>query len=293
MDNQHAVASLCPLCRSESATQLWQEGPWDLVQCDSCEHVYVSNPPDDEELRRLYSFDGGFHTELASGPADAGDAMVQRAAQVHLDLMSQVQPPGKLLDVGCATGKFMAAAATRGWEVSGVELNDDTASIARADGLDVVTGTLQELPIPDPAFDAVTMWDVIEHVTDPVALLTAAGRMLGPGGWLWLATPNVDGLFPQASLKVAHRVGAWPHPEPPYHLSQFSERTIHHALARAGFRDVVVTHRRIPLSYTFGSPRKVAVDPKRLAYTAVFAPLALIGPVVGRGDTLVLRARLG
>jgi SAM-dependent methyltransferase len=172
-----------------------------------------------------------------------------------------------------------------------VELNADTAAIARARGLEVTTGTLDRLPEEVRDFDAVTMWDVIEHVPDPVGLLRDTHARLTAGGWLWLATPNVDGIFPNASLKVADRVGRWPHPEPPYHLSQFSERTIRHALGLAGFHDVVVHHRRIPLSYTFGSPRKVLTEPKRLAYTAVFAPMALAGPWISRGDTLILAAR--
>jgi 2-polyprenyl-3-methyl-5-hydroxy-6-metoxy-1,4-benzoquinol methylase len=185
----------------------------------------------------------------------------------------------------------MAAAETAGWKVHGVELNDDTAAIARARGLEVTTGTLDSLPEVWGDFDAVTMWDVIEHVPDPVGLLREVYDRLAVGGWLWLATPNVDGAFPRASLKVAHRVGRWPHPEPPYHLSQFSERTIRHALGRAGFHDVVVQHRRIPLGYTFGTSRKVLAEPKRFAYAAVFAPMALVGPWIGRGDTLILAAR--
>jgi SAM-dependent methyltransferase len=279
----------CRVCASGEASPVWDEDEWKLVRCAGCDLVYVANPPDEARLKELYSFEGGFHTQLA----DEGDAtsQVDRTAQLHLRIMAANGGVGRLLDVGCATGRFMAAAAGQGWDVHGVELNDDTASIARASGLDVTTGTLEDLPAPERPFEAVTMWDVIEHVPDPVSLLETGRRLLAPGGRLWLSTPNVDGIFPKASLRVADRVGAWPHPEPPYHLSQFSEQTIRHTLSLAGFDDVVVTHRRIPLGYTFGSPKKVLSDPKRLAYTAVFAPMALAGPLVRRGDTMVIGAR--
>jgi SAM-dependent methyltransferase len=205
----------CPLCGAGGADTVWREGDYDLVRCGTCDLLYVGNPPGEEELARLYSFDSGFHTQLADG-SDEDSSATDANAQHHLDAIARVQDPGRLLDVGCATGRFLAAAAARGWEAEGVELNDDTAAIAREAGLEVTTGTLESLS-PDQPFDAITMWDVVEHVPDPLGLLRAAHGLLAPGGRLWLATPNVDGLFPRASLLVAPRVGRWPHraPVPP------------------------------------------------------------------------------
>ena len=280
----------CPLCGAGGAELVWQEDGYDLVRCSTCDLLYVANPPSDEELAHLYSFEGGFHTQLADG-SDGQSSAADTNALHHLDVIGRVQSPGRLLDVGCATGRFMRHARDRGWLVSGVELNDDTAAIARDSGLEVTTGTLADLAA-DNRFDAITMWDVVEHVPDPLGLLRDAADHLAPGGRLWLATPNVDGLFPKASLKAAGRVGRWPHPEPPYHLSQFSESTLRQALGRAGFTKVDVTHERIPLGYTFGSREQLLAEPKRLAYTAVFAPLALVGPKVRRGDTMVVSASL-
>lgn len=278
----------CPLCGTGDSAAVWREDGYDLVRCQTCELIYVGNPPDAEELARLYSFESGFHTQLADDSGDSSSA-ADTNAEHHLDVIASTQSPGRLLDVGCATGRFMTVAAERGWKVEGVELNEDTAAIARERGLKVATGTLESFEAME-SFDAITMWDVAEHVPDPLGLLRAAHDLLSPNGRLWLATPNVDGLFPRASLKVAPRVGRWPHPEPPYHLSQFSERTLRDALGRAGFAQVTVLHERIPLGYTFGSAQVLREDPKRLAYTAVFAPLALLGPRIGRGDTMIVAA---
>jgi hypothetical protein len=137
------------------------------------------------------------------------------------------------------------------------------------------------------------MWDIVEHVPYPIQLLSQARELLCEDGWLWLTTPNIDGLFPQASLRVASSVGKWPHPEPPYHLTQFSEETITDALHRAGFEHVVVKQQSIPLSYSFGSAKKMLTDPRRLAYAAAFAPLAFLGPLIGRGDTMLVAAKPG
>ena len=196
-----------------------------------------------------------------------------------------------LLDVGCSAGSFLAAANSAGFSAQGVELNPDTADLARARGLNVTTGTLSDVHEAAHSFDAITMWDIVEHVPDPIALLSQARELLSESGWLWLTTPNIDGLFPQASLRVASSVGKWPHPEPPYHLMQFSEQTITDALHRAGFEQVVVKQQSIPLSYSFGSLQKMLTDPRRLVYAAAFAPLAFLGPLVGRGDTMLVAAK--
>ncbi|MFV0318146.1 MAG: class I SAM-dependent methyltransferase [Microthrixaceae bacterium] len=289
----------CPICGEQGSAEIWAEDGWKLVRCPTCDLVFVGNPPEDDSVGDLYTAPE-FHAELTTGDAD-GDSIAERTARGHLGDMERAGAaprPGRnrLLDVGSAAGHFLGVARDAGWLVHGVELNDATANIARNRGFDVLTGTIGDLVDhratgDNDLFDVVTMWDVIEHVTDPVQLLEQTRDLLSPEGELWIATPNVDGLFPRASYRVARRAGRWPHPEPPYHLSQFSERTMRNALARAGFPDVTVRQERIPLSYTFGKPRTVLAEPLRLAYSAVFAPIAVVGPYVNRGDTMVLRAR--
>jgi len=257
--------------------------------------VYLANPPTPEETSRLYSFESGFHSELQDEAS--GDSMEARRIGAHFaGVVARSQAhPGSVLDVGCAAGYFLDEMRRRGWTTSGVELSADSAAVARDRfHLDVVVGTVDDVDLSSrpggAGFDAVCMWDVLEHVPDPVHVLRSARGRLARGGSLWISTPNIGGLFPKASLRVAGWVGRWPHPEPPFHLFQFSVESLRGVLARAGFVVEEVHHERIPLSYTFGTPMKVATDPKRLAYTLVFAPLAAAGPLVRGGDTIVVRA---
>ena len=279
----------CPVCQAHAAEEIWLEEQWQLVRCTDCSLVYLSNPPSEDELKSLYSFESGFHTQLVDDAASIEAA--DQAAQDHMSMILATTATGSLLDVGCSAGSFLAAANSAGFSAQGVELNPDTADLARARGLNVTTGTLSDVHEAAHSFDAITMWDIVEHVPDPIALLSQARELLSGDGWLWLTTPNVDGLFPQASLRVASSVGKWPHPEPPYHLMQFSEQTITDALHRAGFEQVVVKQQSIPLSYSFGSLQKMLTDPRRLVYAAAFAPLAFLGPLVGRGDTMLVAAK--
>jgi 2-polyprenyl-3-methyl-5-hydroxy-6-metoxy-1,4-benzoquinol methylase len=128
--------------------------------------------------------------------------------------------PGRLLDVGCGSGHFLARMRTAGWQVVGVEPDPSAAQIARDRlGLPVVVGTLEALD-PAEGFDAITLSHVIEHVPDPVATLRDCWRRLRPGGRLLALTPNVNGF--------GHRVfgATWPGLQPPFHLQVFSPSTL-------------------------------------------------------------------
>ena len=147
--------------------------------------------------------------------------------------------PGRLLDIGCSAGFFLDEARRAGWSVSGLEKSADTAALARAlHDVDVTVGTLgQDDSLPSASFDVVTLWDVIEHVPEPLATLRRAHNLLSRDGVIAIQTPNIGGLFPRMSYLVARRLDYWPHPEPPGHLFQFSTRTLDRLLCMAGFRN--------------------------------------------------------
>jgi 2-polyprenyl-3-methyl-5-hydroxy-6-metoxy-1,4-benzoquinol methylase len=97
---------------------------------------------------------------------------------------------GSLIDIGAGDGSFVRTMRGRGWNAHGIEPARPLADRARALGSDTVTsGTIDDLP-PDRAFDAATMWDVIEHVEDPMAVLRKAAARLKPDGWLFIETGN-------------------------------------------------------------------------------------------------------
>jgi 2-polyprenyl-3-methyl-5-hydroxy-6-metoxy-1,4-benzoquinol methylase len=283
-------SSRCPLCSGDQARVIFTKQGFTIVKCSTCNLVYVANPPTDSEIRDMYSFSSGYHIELAQEGAVAR-AKFSAAAQRYIRLIEKHRQGGRILDVGCSFGAFLEVAREGGWETYGVEISDDTASLARARGLNVVTGTLADGPLPTSSVDVVTLWDVLEHVRDPVGSLRLANAILGPGGIIGLSTPNVDGVFPRLSLLSARVAGVWPHPEPPFHLVQFSKKTIKRSLQRAGFEILEIVERRIPLGYTFGTLTHVLRSPKRAAYAAMFAPIALIGPVIGAGDQVDVIAR--
>jgi 2-polyprenyl-3-methyl-5-hydroxy-6-metoxy-1,4-benzoquinol methylase len=262
-----------------------------LGQCPVCKLAYVLDPPSSAELKRLYSFDSGYHTAFREDDSEASRSFLALGRE-YCDLIERYRTRGSLLDVGCSAGFFLKAARDRGWETCGVEMSADTAALARErHGLRVITGALEEAELAASSFDVVTMWDVIEHLEDPRRALLEVSRVLKRGGLLALATPNLDGLFPRLSLRASGITGTWPHPEPPHHLFQFSKRTIRALLEQTGFEILDGRDKRLPLAYTFGTLRTLVRSPRRLLYAACFVPLAWLGPLVHSGDWMIVIAR--
>ena len=135
---------------------------------------------------------------------------------------------GRLLEVGCGSGKQLEAMAQAGWIVRGVDFDPQAVAVAHSRGLDVALGDVRTLELPGASFDAIVMAHVLEHVFDPVGLLTECARLLKPGGKLVSITPNADSL--------GHRIfrRAWRGLEPPRHLVIYTPDGLRLACARAG-----------------------------------------------------------
>lgn len=151
---------------------------------------------------------------------------------VELSVMTLKRlPQGKLLDVGCGNGQFLAMMQDLGWEVVGVEPDGQAVKAARAClGLSVYEGTLEEAGFPEDSFDAITMNHVIEHVWDPISTLRECRRVLKVGGRLVVITPSIWSLGARLFSK------AWLPWEPPRHLFLFSPRTLQECAEQAGLR---------------------------------------------------------
>jgi 2-polyprenyl-3-methyl-5-hydroxy-6-metoxy-1,4-benzoquinol methylase len=101
----------------------------------------------------------------------------------------------RLLDVGAHVGVFVEVARERGWDAWGLEPSRWAVEVGRARGLNMIQGGLCDAELDSDTFDAVTMWDVVEHLLDPLAELREAARALKPGGLLLAHTINIDSFF--------------------------------------------------------------------------------------------------
>jgi SAM-dependent methyltransferase len=153
-------------------------------------------------------------------------------AAADADCRHMPRPPsggGLLLDVGCGNGRFLELASEMGWRVEGIDLDPVAVETAKTLGFSVRCGTIKVLDDVSEHYDVITLSHVIEHVYDPLSLLTSLRRLLKPEGVLWLETPNLD------SLGFARFGPAWRGLEPPRHLVLFNSECLIDLLKQAGF----------------------------------------------------------
>ncbi len=239
-DSVHWETTPCLLCGSTACTLLCPThdrlcgvpGAYRLVRCDCCGLVYLNPRPVVEVIGQYYpeTYDPFVAQRLDQMPLPLRLSVCYGLRKrCHLVLRYRVR--GRLLDVGCATGQFLAEmAGYPGWEVAGVELSAPAAEFARTVyGLSVHHGDLTSAHFPDAAFDVVTLWDVFEHLYEPVAFLAEVRRILTPDGVMILRTPSLDSWDARVFGPY------WAGLDSPRHLAVFSRRTVTRALTTAGF----------------------------------------------------------
>lgn len=236
------VKPLCPACGYSGALlhedlkdQLFgASGDWSLRRCsnESCALLWLDPCPIEEDIAKAYAT---YYTHedvekksfiksraiglmrhlfvnIIGGLCGQGK---EREDIAHLYLKDML--PGRVLDIGCGDARFLNRMKRLGWTAQGIDF--DAAAARNAKNLfdiDVQIGTLESLQFPEGTFDAVTMNHVIEHVFDPIALLTEIRRILKPGGRLVVVTPN--------AMSVGHSIYGrfWRGLEPPRHIQIFT-----------------------------------------------------------------------
>lgn len=196
-----------------------------IVQCQQCGLVYTDPRPDGQDIVETYqAVEDPLYIEEREGRV--------LTFEHHLKPLERLAGPPNgrsLLDVGCYIGIFVEIAACHGWDAWGVEPSRWAVEQAQARGLHVVQGMLETADLPEEYFDVVTMWDVIEHVTDPLGTLQQAYRLLKPGGLVVVHTIDINSLF-------ARLMGArWPWLME-MHIYYFSRHTLRAMLEQCGFQ---------------------------------------------------------
>ena len=149
---------------------------------------------------------------------------------------------GRLLDFGCGAGGYVARMAAAGWQAEGLDLSDRALRAGRQAGLTLHEGTLPGADLPEASFDAITMWQAIEHVPSPMATLKAARELLRPGGLLMVACPRINWLLAPWFGPVWHDLDL------PRHLTHFSAKTLKRHVRAAGLEVVRLWAVRRPSS---------------------------------------------
>lgn len=277
---------LCEIC-SEKGKKIISDSGFDLCECRSCGLIYVSNPPQEKDLKKIYS--KGYHSHENSN--QEGDYKIKK----QMDRIEKFLKKGSILDIGCSRGKFLVEARKRGWRVKGVEISEYASKIAGEKGLEVITGKISEDDFEENEFDVVYMGDVIEHLYSPRDMLKLIKKILKKNGFIVLTTPNSDGLGPRISKIFSRTFGFWTHATPPEHLFQFSKKTLVRLLREESFHKVKIFDNgplvENPIYYF--RARSLQKKLKGLIYFGLFYPFYLIGSLTKNSSSMTIIAKNG
>lgn len=226
----------CDLCGSDAPTShtshvdRFSGNEFDLATCSNCGLVYLPMRPSGEELDDYYPDEYEAYY-LLDEKNTAEYWHLRRALNLQLKYVDeQSKSKGRLLDVGCATGNFLMVARENGWNVLGIEPVQKAAELARDFyGLEVITGTLESAELPSSSFDAITMWDVLEHLPSPKRAFLRSWELLKPGGNLVFSIPNLISF--DRYLFEKYWIG-W---DTPRHFNLFTSETLQELLKISGF----------------------------------------------------------
>jgi SAM-dependent methyltransferase len=197
-----------------------------LVICTRCGLCYTNPRPDAVSIQQFYPADYRCH--------HAKDDRIRSADPISKLL--PIHSEARLLDFGCGAGDFLRRMHALGWNVTGLDRSH--AAIERIHDLPAHVGTLPHPFWTEACFEAVTMWQSLEHVHQPLQTLRAAHRLLTPGGRLLVTVPNHESF---ASRWFGSR---WYGLDVPRHLTHFTPHTLRRMLNRAGFDDVEIRQQR-------------------------------------------------
>ena len=282
----------CLFCGVHEERLRFRDGTYRVVECARCGHVYVNPRLPPERLHEMYQ-DEYWTSDRAK---EFGYAQYLSEAENYLRtyrLRSEVidpykAAPGRVLDVGCAAGFFLRVMADRGWETTGLEISAPMIEHATGElGLsDMHRGDLLTVDLPEAHYDVVTLWDVVEHLEDPLRHLQVVRRLLKDDGVLVLETQDVSSRF-------ARLLGRrWQHYKHEEHLYHFHPESLGRLLEAAGFRILENTPRRGGkyVSMAFLVERVGKLHP---ALSLLASPLRLLGgfsPYVNLRDEMVVVA---
>ena len=192
--------SYCNVC--ESNFILAVDPDFNLCRCASCGYVFDSPRPTSAEVALFYSRPSKYDSWI--GAERARDALWKRRVKKVLAHHS----PGNLLDVGAGIGQFLHHAKPYFTEVYGTEVSESAIRIAGEKyGLEIYHGALEELSLPVESFDNITVFHVLEHVPDPVALMRKCHELLRPNGIVTIAVPNEVLAWTSDLFKLARKFG--------------------------------------------------------------------------------------
>lgn len=222
----------CPLCKGTDFSFVHL----DMQRCNGCKLFIKSNPTPKQELKNhLKNF------LLSACWKEESFINRMEDAEHQMECLHSFAKPGKLYDVGAASGFFMKKAREYGWEVYGNDLSESGVKFAKDNfQLDIDHEFFEDIGLESDAYDAVVMWNTLEHTHNPAQTILEAKRILKKGGLLFIKVPEMPTI---PLLKTYYD---------PYHFFEFNLKNLSDFLLQNNFKQLTINKlwKRYELSAT-------------------------------------------
>jgi 2-polyprenyl-3-methyl-5-hydroxy-6-metoxy-1,4-benzoquinol methylase len=236
----------CPLCLNASTLPVMTgtdnlfettSQTFKLQACYSCYCFFLNPMPDAEEIASFYPKEYWWKGSRSSSLKRFESIYRRFVLRDHVSFIKKaarnIEPrPAeiKLLDVGCGTGALIGVLKDQGFRVLGLDFSAEASKVAAVEhGVKVIVGSLEQAKFADASFDMITLFHVLEHVTDPHEMMAQVHRLLTPGGRIVLQVPNIDSW--QRKIFGPYWYGL----DIPRHVINYSPSAMFKLLRTAGF----------------------------------------------------------
>ncbi len=284
------------MCDCTRSRPKYQKFDLPLVECTGCGFVFANPRLTADEIWQRYSPDYFWHEYMPALGVENGEfdlAYFDARHAAMLRFIARYRPGrGRLIEIGTGSGFFLKAAERAGWTVAGIEISSEGVAFATTRlGLEIRRESAEELSYSAASFDVAVMFDVIEHLLNPMAALERVRHVLRPGGLLVVSTPNLHAV---SRLALGSE---WAVLSPAEHLYNFSAATLERLVRRAGFGDVAFEWRYAGLGvYETMNPRYTHA-PNSVRNKIYRALVSAVGPLMfrqvqalGGADSLLVTA---
>ena len=208
-------------------------GEFQIVRCSSCGLERTNPRPTPETIGEYYPDDYAPYQSTSALGSEKKQFRLKSLLRGILGFeVRQLPPltPGRMLEVGCASGFYMDQMRRIGWKVDGIEFSESAASVARAKGFKVQTSSLEEADSPSNPYDVITAWMVLEHLHEPVKCLRNMLSWVKPNGYLVAVVPDAESLAKTIFKERCYDLHL------PNHLFHFTPKTLELTLNSAGWK---------------------------------------------------------
>lgn len=224
---------VCEICKSNNARFYLKKNGCFLYKCARCGLVFVSPLPKDDFAIYDKKYFQGTDKQFGYVDYDKDKKPMKNFFLKHLKIIAgnfETVHGIKLLDVGAATGFFVKLAADYGFDAEGLEISGWAVEQGKRKGLKIQQGTIHTAQFSDSSFDAITLFDVLEHIGAPHAFLEKTFSLLKKDGVLIINTPDAKSAWSRVLGK------RWQALIPPEHLFLYNKNNIKELLNKHNFR---------------------------------------------------------